>query len=219
MQSKLWYSFGAFGHGLGAFMEAVLSEKVLVLNRSWIAVNVATVRRALTLVYQDIARIVEPHDYSTYDFDGWIEASQAAKAGKRIVSTSFEIRVPEVIVLRGFNKRFSKEVKFSRRNIFERDGNSCQYCGRKFDRCDLTLDHVMPRSRGGKSTWENVVLCCLKCNIRKGCRTPDEAHMKLLRPPEKPKWATRIGVKIGRRAKESWERFLEEAYWEVELRE
>ena len=198
----------------------VLSEKVLVLNRSWVAVNVATVRRALTLVFQDVARIVAPQDYSTYDFAGWVEASQAAKEeARRIRSATFSICVPEVIVLTVFNGRFSKEVRFSRRNIFERDNNTCQYCGRKHDRHELTLDHVIPRSRGGTSTWSNIVLACIKCNMRKGDRLPQELNMKLQRRPIKPHWATRVGVKLGRSFKPSWERFLEDAYWDVELRE
>ncbi|HYF52158.1 MAG TPA: HNH endonuclease [Planctomycetota bacterium] len=200
-------------------MEAVLSDKVLVLNRSWVAVNVATVRRALTLVYQDVARIVAPEDYSTYDFEGWIEASQAAKSGKRIVSANFSFVVPEVIVLSTFNGRFSKEVRFSRRNIFERDENTCQYCSKKFDRSELTLDHVVPRSRGGTSTWTNIVLACIKCNMRKGDRLLSEINMKLLKKPVKPEWATRVGVKLGRIYKPAWERFMEEAYWNVELKE
>lgn len=196
----------------------VLSEKVLVLNRSWVAVNVATVRRALTLVYQDEARIVGS-DYSTYDFESWVEASQAAKEGLMINSANFRMQVPEVIVLSGFNGRFSKEVRFSRRNIFERDENTCQYCHKKYDRSELTLDHVIPRSRGGTSNWTNIVLACVKCNMRKGDKLLTEIHMKLLRKPVKPTWATRVGVKIGRDRKKSWERFLEEAYWDVELKD
>jgi 5-methylcytosine-specific restriction endonuclease McrA len=197
---------------------SVLSEKVLVLNRSWVAVNVATVRRALILVYQADARIVAPDDYSTFDFEGWVEASQAAKAeARRIHSATFSMCVPEVIVLGRFNGRFAKEVRFSRRNIFERDDNTCQYCGKKFERNELTLDHVIPRCRGGASTWTNVVLACLKCNMRKGNCVPNELNMKLMRKPVKPQWATRVGVKLGRLWKPSWERFLEEAYWDVEL--
>jgi 5-methylcytosine-specific restriction endonuclease McrA len=200
-------------------MEAVLAEKVLVLNRSWVAVNVATVRRALTLVYQDVARIVAPDDYATYDFEGWIEASQNAKAGRRIRAATCSFCIPEVIVLSAFNGRFTKEVRFSRRNIFERDDNCCQYCGRKFERSELTLDHVVPRSRGGTSTWNNIVLACIRCNLRKGDRLLNEVSMKLLRKPVKPHWATRVGVKLGRSYKPSWERFLEDAYWNVELKE
>ncbi|MEI6232471.1 MAG: HNH endonuclease [Planctomycetota bacterium] len=199
-------------------MDSVLCDKVLVLNRSWVAVNVATVRRALTLVFQDGARIVAPSDYSTYDFEGWIEASREAQSGRRIYSAATSICVPEVIVLTDFNGRFSKEVRFSRRNIFERDENSCQYCARKMDRTDLTLDHVVPRSRGGTSTWTNIVLACVKCNMKKGDRLLTEINMRLLKKPVKPSWATRVGVKLGRVRKPSWERFLEEAYWDVELK-
>jgi 5-methylcytosine-specific restriction endonuclease McrA len=198
----------------------VLSEKVLVLNRSWVAVNVASVRRSLTLVFQDHARIVGPDDFATYDFEAWVQASQAAKAeARRLRSATFSLCVPEVIVLSGFNGRFSKEVRFSRRSIFERDGNTCQYCGRKRERQELTLDHVVPRSRGGTSTWQNIVLACIHCNMKKGDRLPFEIGMKLLRKPVKPEWATRVGIKVGRTRKPSWERFLEDAYWDVELRE
>src|SRR5204863_3442737 len=156
---------------------AVLSDKVLVLDRAWVAGNVDTVCRALPLVDQGVARIVAPDDYSTYDFDGWVEASQEAKTGHRIHSANFSFCAPEVIVLSVFNGRFSKEVRFSRRNIFERDENTCQYCKKKYDRSELTLDHVIPRSRGGTSTWQNIVLACIRCNMKKGDRLPAETHM------------------------------------------
>lgn len=134
-------------------------------------------------------------------------------------SSKFSMRVPEVIVLSAFNGRFSKEVRFSRRNIFERDENTCQYCAKKFDRDELTLDHVIPRSRGGVSSWTNIVLACINCNMKKGDKLLSELHVKLLKKPVKPTWATRVGVKIGRDRKKSWEKFLEEAYWNVELKD
>lgn len=196
---------------------AALDAPVLVLNRSWIAVHVASVRRAMGLLCRGLARVVTPEDYATYDFGSWCEAHRAApRNGHRYVRTpSLRIRVPEVIVLVEYNGRASREVRFSRRNIFERDGNRCQYCGRHLPREDLTLDHVVPRSRGGASTWENVVVACLKCNDRKANRLPSEAGMRLLRPPERPRGASRLGLEVARVRQPNWRRFLESAYWEA----
>ncbi len=192
---------------------------VLVLNRSWVAVNVASVRRAMTLLYQGVARAVHPHDYSLYDFDDWCELSQAWNEGRYIQTPSMQIRVPEVILLSGFNGFFRNEVRFSRRNIFERDKNTCQYCGKIFCKSDLTLDHVVPRSKGGKDTWENLVLACVRCNVRKANRTPDEASMPLVRKPVKPSWLPRFGARVPTSELSSWQRFVDAAYWDVELRE
>ena len=186
----------------------MLTEKVLVLNRTWAPVNIASVRRALTLVYVDMARIVHPHDFSTFSWEGWLQTGETESFAPRLRSATFEFLLPEIIVLTAYNGVFMKEVKFTRRNIFERDGNVCQYCGRRRDPREMTLDHIVPRSRGGNSSWENVVLACLPCNSRKGCRLPDEAGMSLLRPAVKPEWATRVGVKIGPKRKSSWLPFI-----------
>jgi 5-methylcytosine-specific restriction endonuclease McrA len=104
------------------------------------------------------------------------------------------------------------------RNIFARDGSKCQYCGRKFATQDLSLDHVLPRSQGGKSTWDNIVCCCIKCNVKKGGRTPEQAHMKLLSKPIKPKRSPVINIRLTDGRYASWKQFLDEAYWTVELR-
>ena len=194
----------------------MLNESVLVLNRSWIAVHIANVRRAIGLVYKGVARVVSPEDFSTYDFHSWAEASAAAKE-RYIPSVSIKFRVPEIIQLTFFNGLKGREVRFSRRSIFERDRNSCQYCGKAFDRSELALDHVVARSRGGRTTWDNVVLACLACNTRKGDRLPKEAGMKLIRKHVKPRWPTYIALRLGRSHKRSWGKFLSEAYWNVEL--
>ena len=110
-------------------------------------------------------------------------------------------------------------VKFTRRNIFARDSNRCQYCGRKFPTSELSLDHIVPRSRGGVSSWTNIVCCCIKCNVRKGGRTPAEAHMRLIREPVKPKRSPMITLRLGHEKYASWKQFLDAAYWNVELRE
>jgi len=196
----------------------MINESVLVLNRSWIAVNVANARRAISLVYQGYAKVVSPEDFSTYDFDDWKELSKAAD-GYCIQAVSFKVKIPEVIVLTIFNGIHRRDIKFSRRNIFERDKNTCQYCGKKFKKWELTLDHVVPRSLGGRSTWENLVLACIACNVSKGNRMPDEVGMPLVRKPRKPRWIPYSTESFASVRKPSWQRFVDAAYWDVELKE
>lgn len=196
----------------------MIDGHVLVLNKSWIAVHVAPVRRALSLLYQDLARAVHPVDYSLYDFNDWCELS-AVTDGRFIHTPTMRIRIPEVIILRAFNGFIRREVRFSRRNIFERDKNTCQYCARVLPKPDLTIDHLVPRSRGGHDTWTNLVLACVPCNVKKGNRTPKEAHMPLVRRPVKPAWLPRFGARVPTTELTSWQRFVDAAYWDVELRE
>jgi len=196
-----------------------LDAQVLVLNKSWVAVHIASARRALALLYQGFARAVHPSDYSLYDFEDWCELSQAVDGGRYIHTVSFRVRVPEVILLKTFNGFIRQEVRFSRRNIFERDKNTCQYCGRRMPRSEITIDHVVPRSRGGVDSWDNLVLACVECNVRKSNRTPEEAKMPLIRRPVKPSWLPQLGMRIPTSQITSWQRFVDMAYWDVELRE
>jgi 5-methylcytosine-specific restriction endonuclease McrA len=119
-------------------------------------------------------------------------------------------------LLLSFDRVPRHDVKFSRKNIYLRDKSRCQYCGKRFRTEELNLDHVVPVSRGGKSTWENVVCSCIRCNIRKGNRTPDEAALTLISKPAKPKWHPLVRV-AGRY--EEWKSFLDEAYWNAEIDE
>ena len=185
-----------------------LGEGVLVLNRSWLAVNVASVRRAVCLMALGHARAVDPESFSTHDFQRWIEISEGGN-GDCLHAISFLFRVPEIIVLTGYNGRQSRGLKLSRRNVMERDEHSCQYCGRRLDASRLTIDHVIPRSRGGQTVWENVVAACNRCNDGKGDRTLEQAGMHLERPPRRPRWAATVGLRRGARRRESWQRFLE----------
>jgi len=118
-----------------------------------------------------------------------------------------------------FDRLPHKEVKFTRHNIFERDRNTCQYCAKHFDRRELNLDHIIPRDRGGATTWENIVCACIPCNTRKANRTPTEAGMHLIKKPKRPKWRPFVNVTIGAVAHDSWKHFLDLAYWNVELGE
>ena len=110
-----------------------------------------------------------------------------------------------------------KEVKFTRHNIFERDKNTCQYCGQTFERKDLNLDHVIPRDRGGPTSWENIVCSCVGCNTRKANRTPQEAGLHLIRKPKRPKWRPFVQVTFTSQQHELWRHFVDLAYWNVEL--
>lgn len=193
---------------------AVLQSPTLVLNRNWQPVNVATVARALVMVWSETARVVDPHDYQLYDWRDWSKLVPQ-KDQPFIRSVSKRICVPEIITLTDFNRLPSTTVAFSRRNIFKRDRMMCQYCGRKPHGDELTIDHVTPRAQGGISTWENCVLACIRCNHSKADRTPQRAGMKLLNEPKHPNWNP-IYSQHSKRVK-SWAKFISDAYWDVEL--
>lgn len=142
-----------------------------------------------------------------------IEELEAVHTPNRI------IRLPRVILLSFFDKLPCKELKLTRSNVFERDKNQCQYCAKVFPREELNLDHVIPRHYGGKTTWENIVCSCIKCNSRKANRLPHEANMRLIRKPVKPKWRPVISLVLNTRHREMWKDFLDVAYWNVELEE
>jgi 5-methylcytosine-specific restriction endonuclease McrA len=132
------------------------------------------------------------------------------------------MRVPRVILLMAFDRVPKRHVRFSRFNIFARDRNTCQYCGRIFPRSELNLDHVVPRAHGGTSIWENVVCSCLPCNRRKGGRSPEEAGMGLLRKPFRPQWTPFMLETFSMRRYHEWLPFLstvDAAYWNAELLE
>jgi len=198
-------------------MEAVLDQRALVLNRSWVAIDTTTVRKALVWMYRGLARAIAPDSYETYDFGSW--ADLAVSKGEPCIHTiSFQIRVPEIIILALYNEVPKKEVVFSRRNIYKRDRYTCQYCGEQPGSEELTIDHIVPRATGGKSSWENCVLACVECNRHKANRTPHQAGMVLKRPPIRPPWTPFISLKLGTR-RASWERFVSERYWDIELEE
>jgi 5-methylcytosine-specific restriction endonuclease McrA len=197
-----------------------LNSQVLVLNRLWQAVNICTARRAFALVYAGHAHVVssdEANNFMTHDFESWRDFSTTAPEHEMVKTISWKIRVPRVIVLLFFDRLPKKEVKFTRHNVFERDKNTCQYCGQAFERNELNLDHVVPRERGGTTTWENVVCSCIPCNTRKGNRLPEAAHMHLIRKPKRPKWRPFVHVTFSAPQHESWRHFVDLAYWNVEL--
>ena len=192
----------------------VLERPTLVLNRNWQPVNVATVARSLVMLWNESARVVDPRDYQTYSWADW--AKLAPPDGEPFIrAIRMRLRVPEVVTLTGYDRLPEAAVAFSRRNIFKRDHYTCQYCGVQPGAEELTIDHVLPRSQGGASIWDNCVLACVACNSRKADRTPAQAGMRLRKPPVRPTWKPLYAAHSVRIA--SWSKFVSEAYWNVEL--
>ena len=199
-------------------MPSALNQSVLVLNRHWAAIHVTNANRALVLLYGERAKVVAD-DYSTHDFNSWRDLSQLIESVSKIATPSFRIAVPEVIILTHYHKVPPRQVKFSRRNIYLRDDHTCQYCGKIPPKEELTIDHVLPRSRGGRTTWENVVLACIKCNMKKGSKLVNEAGMRLMSEPRKPHWLACSQFTVKAPVSSLWQKFVDSAYWNVPLDE
>lgn len=205
---------------------SALESHVLVLNKHYAAVRVVSAKRAFVMLFKGLAEIVsvEAEQYVSYDFSSWCELSEYRARYERehhdwIRCVKFDIAVPRIVRLLFFERLPRQPVKFNRRNIFARDRNRCQYCGKKFPTSELSLDHIFPRSRGGRADWTNIVCCCVKCNVRKGGRTPEEANMKLIAEPVKPKRSPVLTLRLSSEKYASWKQFLDTAYWNVELRD
>ncbi len=199
---------------------SILNTKVLVLNRSFLPVHITSVRRAFSLLYQGIACAVN-EQYRTFDFESWADLSVSVHDDS-VGLVNRVVRVPRVILLVAYDRLPRRQVRFSRFNIYSRDRNICQYCGGKFARSELNLDHVVPRSQGGLSRWENVVCSCHACNRRKGGRTPEQARLRLLRPPRRPEWTPFMLETFSPRRYKEWTPFLsavDASYWNTELLE
>jgi 5-methylcytosine-specific restriction endonuclease McrA len=194
----------------------MINSAVLVLNRYYQPVHVTSVKRAFSLLYQGVAKAIDAQ-YRLYEFDDWAALSATQDC---ITTINRTIRVPRVLVLSAYDHLPRGRVRFSRLNIYARDNDTCQYCGKSLPRCDLNLDHVMPRSQGGKTTWENVVCSCVPCNLKKGGRTPEQAEMKLLKKPVRPRWTPLFRGATRKVTYREWLPFLhlaDASYWNVEL--
>lgn len=173
------------------------ARTTLLLNSTYEPLKVIPWQRAISLWFTDKVEIVEEYN----DFD--------------LKSVSITMKCPAVVRLLRYVRGNRTKVKFSRLNVFSRDKFTCQYCGSQPGTKDLTYDHVLPRARGGKTTWENIVTCCVPCNSKKADRTPKEARMTLLKTPVKPsaRAYNRITIQIPK-TPAAWRDYL---YWEQEL--
>jgi 5-methylcytosine-specific restriction endonuclease McrA len=199
---------------------------VLVLNKHYQPIHVTNVRRAFSLLYLGVARVVD-EEFRTFDFESWAQLSaeldRSGKLGRDVTRTvNMALLVPRVIVLQLYDRLPRTKVRFSRNNIYLRDGSTCQYCGRTFPRIELNLDHVVPRAQGGRTSWENVVCCCIPCNLAKGARTPAQAGLNLLKVPLRPRWTPTFRGSTGPVKYREWLPFLgmaDASYWNVELKD
>ena len=218
------------GEAVAIPLPPVLGANVLVLNKFYQAIRVVNVRRAFSMLCKELAEVVHietdakgQSKWQNFNFADWTELSQLKKEFEPdeyewIHTVRMQIAVPRIIRLLGYEKLPRQDVKFNRRNIYARDSSRCQYCGKKFPTTELSLDHVVPKSQAGKSTWENIVCCCVRCNVRKGGRTPDQANMRLISKPVKPKRSPVINIRLADERYSSWKQFLDTAYWTVELK-
>ena len=177
-----------------------MEGEVLVLNSDYEPLNVCNMRRAIMLVHLGKAEVLHcSHRIVRYNAGMW--------------------QSPSVLKLRQHVRRPLPQLRLSRRSVFARDDYQCQYCGQTFERKDLNLDHVIPRDRGGPTTWENIVCSCIECNTHKANRTPQEAGMHLVRKPKRPKWRPFVQINLSLHQHDSWKHFVDLAYWNVELGE
>ena len=190
------------------------SYQTLVLNRLWQAVNVIGVERAFSLLALDHAQVIYAEDgsFRVFDAASWFEHSKDVESipGARVVRTvNQSVIVPSVLLLKGFDRILLQEMKFNRQNLLERDDYRCQYCGKNLPTKELNMDHVIPRDRGGGTSWENVVISCIRCNTRKSNRLPKEAGMRLLKEPKRPPRRPFVSTLYGKPVDKSWEYFLQ----------
>lgn len=194
-------------------MEDGCSARVLVLNRVWQAVNIVGAKRAFSLLFQDHAQVINTAngDFRVMSGEDWIADSLENPPTNKEASMStvrYQLRVPKILLLCHYSALPMKEVKFTRHSIFERDDYVCQYCGTRHREDQLNLDHVIPRDKGGKTSWENIVTSCIRCNSRKANRLPHEAGMRLHHKPARPKYRPFVSFMVKEREDEAWGHFL-----------
>lgn len=181
---------------------------VLVLNRSYIPIHIVTWQKAMSLIIQESARPLD-RDFITYDLSDWFEFSNLYDNYPKIHTVRYNICIPEIIVLKQYDQLPVRDVKYSRQTLFQRDKFKCAYCGKKFDKKSLTVDHITPRSHGGHSNWSNTVSSCSECNRKKADRTPEQAGMKLLIKPRKPVWMSPLCEIQPNHPCKSWLKFMD----------
>ena len=191
---------------------SALNDPTLVLNRNWQPVTFMPVSTCIVNVMRDMASILDVKDYLLMSFEEWADHHHKAVDGgeedRWIRTPNMKILCPEVVVLKKYGERPPRRVVFNRPNLARRDEYTCQYCGVSLGERKLTVEHILPRSRNGPTSWENCVAACGPCNARKADQTPAEAGMKLKKKPQQPAWTPRLALPRGRVMRPSWQPFI-----------
>lgn len=208
-------------------MTNVLDSRVLVLNKNYNPIAITTAIDAFGKLFSEIAEVVTVEDgsYCTHNFSSWSELSEMKHEFEELRneydefahSPSVTLVVPRIIRVLTYDRVPPRKIRLTRRSVYARDNNTCQYCGHKFKTEELNLDHVIPKAHGGTNTWENIVCSCIDCNSKKRDRTPKEAKMKLIKKPRVPKHNPTLRIHIGSPKYASWKNFVSEMYWTTEI--
>lgn len=193
-------------------MTETLNHHVLVLNRSWVVIGTTTVKDAIVLMSRGSARGICTESFVMYEWEEWVsEEVNLPKVDFYIRTPSLQVPAPQVIILTNFNDVSKSHVKFSSKALYKRDNYTCQYCRKKFKAEDLSIDHVLPRSRKGPTSWENCVTSCFKCNNKKSNKTPKEAGLTLMNKPIRPRWSPVFHIREDSRPT-SWQPLLKSTW-------
>lgn len=208
---------------------ATLDARVLVLNKSFVPIRLTSGYDAICKLFTNIAEVVTVTDagaYEQHSFASWAELSAFKEEFKEdfsdaedvwVRSPSISLIVPHVIRLLTYNEVPKQRVRLSRKNIYERDNYTCQYCGDTPKIKDLNIDHIVPRSKGGRNSWTNLVCSCIRCNTRKADKSLAESGMKLRTKPVEPKMSFKFRLPEGHKRYRDWDAFVSFAYWNTEL--
>jgi len=173
----------------------IVDQPALVLNRGWQPIKFLPIGTCIATLLRDMACVIHPETFEPLSFEAWLE--RAPEDSRMIKTSGRPVPAPDVIVLKEYGKMPPTKIGFNRSTLFRRDEHTCQYCGVQLPGSELQIEHVMPRSRGGPTTWENTVAACDRCNSYKADRLPAEAGMTLRTKPSAPRWKPGLRIPQG----------------------
>lgn len=188
---------------------SIIKQSVLILNKHWIPINTTTPKHSFALMFSDNAKaiLIEDDKVVPLDWNDWVNVNPSEK-DRKIKTVRGYIKIPSIIVLNYYDKIPRQTIKFTQKSLWERDNFTCQYTGKKVNRTNGNIDHIVPKAQGGKTSWENCVIAHKEINAIKADRTPEQAGLKLLKKPSAPKLMPVSFYIRNREEIEDWNLFL-----------